>query len=92
MSHTIVSFKTYLVTFSILMALLGTTVGIAYVDLGEFNLAVAMTIAVGKAALIILFFMHVRYTPKLTWVFAGAGFFWLAFLLVLAMCDYATRS
>ena len=50
-----------------------------------------MAIAVAKAVLIILFFMHIRYGRKLTWVFAGAGFFWLAILLVLAMTDYATR-
>ena len=92
MSHTVVSLKTYTVTFLLLMALLGSTVGVAYVDLGELNLAAAMTIAIGKAVLIILFFMHVRYGQKLTWVFAGAGFFWLAILLVLAMSDYATRS
>ena len=53
--------------------------------------AAAMVIAIAKAVLIILFFMHIRYGPKLTWVFAGAGFFWLTILLVLAMCDYATR-
>lgn len=92
MSHTVVPVKTYLVNFILLMILLGITIGVAYCDLGELNLTAAMMIAIGKAVLIILFFMHVRYGRKLTWVFAGAGFFWLAILLVLAMSDYATRS
>jgi cytochrome c oxidase subunit 4 len=92
MSHHIVSLKTYTVTFLALLALLGLTVGVAYLDLGKLNLAAAMAIATGKAVLIISFFMHVRYGQKLTWVFAGAGFFWLAIMLALAMTDYATRS
>jgi len=91
MSHTIVPTKTYLAIFGALMALLGVTVAVAYVDLGEFNLAAAMTISVVKAALIVTFFMHLRYGQKLTWVFAGAGFFWLAIMLALVMCDYTTR-
>jgi cytochrome c oxidase subunit 4 len=91
MSHTVVSLKTYVATFVSLMVLLIVTVLVAYVDLGELNLAAAMAIAVIKAVLIILFFMHIRYGRKLTWVFAGAGFFWLAIMLIFAMCDYATR-
>ena len=91
MSHTIVSLKTYVATYVSLMVLLVITVVVAYVDLGELNLAAAMAIAVLKAVLIILFFMHIRYGRKLTWVFAGAGFFWLAIMLIFAMCDYVTR-
>lgn len=91
MSQPIVSTKVYLTVFVSLMVLLAVTVGLAYVDLGELNLAAAMIIAVAKAALIVTFFMHLRYGAKLTWVFAGAGFFWLAIMLVLAMTDYATR-
>jgi cytochrome c oxidase subunit 4 len=91
MSNTIVPTKTYLAIFVALMVLLGLTVGLAYVDLGKLNLAVAMGIAVAKAALIVSFFMHLRYGQRLTWVFAGAGFFWLAIMLALTMGDYATR-
>jgi len=91
MSNTVVPTKTYLAIFVALMALLAITVGVAYVDLGGLNLAVAMGIAIAKAALIVSFFMHLRYGRKLTWVFAGAGFFWLAIMLVLTMGDYATR-
>jgi len=91
MSYSIVPTRIYLTVFVALMALLGLTLAVAYVDLGEFNLAAAMTIAVAKAALIVTFFMHLRHGRKLTWVFAGAGFFWLAIMLVLVMTDYATR-
>jgi cytochrome c oxidase subunit 4 len=91
MSSPVVPLKTYLITFLALMLLLVATVAVAYVDLGQLNLAAAMAIAVGKAVLIILFFMHVRYGRNLTWVFAAAGFFWLAILLTMAMSDYASR-
>ena len=91
MSNTVVPTKTYLAIFVALMVLLGITIGVAYVDLGKLNLAVAMGIAIAKAALIVWFFMHLRYGQRLTWVFAGAGFFWLAIMLVLTMGDYATR-
>jgi len=91
MSNTVVPTKTYLAIFVALMVLLAITVGVAYVDLGELNLAVAMGIAIAKAALIVSFFMHLRYGRRLTWAFAGAGFFWLAIMLVLTMGDYATR-
>ena len=60
MSVHIVPVKTYAITFLALMALLGLTVGVAYLDLGRFNLPAAMTIAIGKAVLIVLIFMHVQ--------------------------------
>ena len=91
-SHTIVPIKTYVVIFLILMALLGFTVGVAFLDLGRFNLAAAMTIAIVKAVLIVMFFMHVKYASRLTWVFAAAGFFWLAIMLIFTMTDYASRG
>ena len=87
----IVSIKTYCITFALLMVLLAVTIGVAYVDLGKFNMVVAMTVAIVKAVLIISVFMHVRYGQKLIWVFAGAGFFWLSILLFLTMNDYLTR-
>jgi cytochrome c oxidase subunit 4 len=91
-SHTILSTKTYLVIFLLLMALLGFTVGVAFLDLGKFNLPAAMAIAVVKAVLIVMFFMHVKYASRLTWVFAAAGFFWLAIMLIFTMTDYASRG
>ncbi len=91
MSHTIVPVRTYVVIFVALMALLGVTVGAAFVDLGPLNLVAAMGIAIVKGALIVMFFMHVRQASRLTWIFAVAGFFWLAIMLVLTMTDYLTR-
>jgi cytochrome c oxidase subunit IV len=91
MSHAVVSIKTYLVVFLVLMALLSATVAVAYIDLDVWNLPVAMGISIIKGGLIVLFFMHVRYGSNLAKVFAGAGFFWLLILLSLAMSDYATR-
>jgi cytochrome c oxidase subunit 4 len=56
------------------------------------SIAIALTIAVMKGLLIIMYFMHVRYGPKLTWAFAGAGFLWLAIMFMLTFADYLTRN
>src|SRR5207253_143935 len=92
---------TYWVIYVALMVLLaltiiGATVDFAQWRLGSFslhflNLTVAMAIAVVKALLVILFFMHVRQSSRIVWFFAGAAFIWLGILLVLTMNDYATR-
>jgi len=74
------------------MVLLAVTVGIAYIHLGELNVIAAMTIAVTKAVLIILYFMHVRYSSRLSWVWVGAGFFWLIIMFTLTFSDYFTRD
>jgi cytochrome c oxidase subunit 4 len=81
----------YFSTFVALMLLLVITVAAAYIDLGRFNLPIALSISVTKTLLIILFFMHVREGTRLTWTVAAVGFFWLMILLCLAMTDYATR-
>lgn len=83
---------TYLINGVALLGLLALTIGAAYVNLGPFNTAVAMLISLAKGALILLFFMHVRYNKPIMWVFAGAGFFWLGIMLVLALSDYLTRG
>jgi cytochrome c oxidase subunit 4 len=67
-------------------------VGVAFVDLGPMNAVVAMTIAVFKATLVVLFFMHVKYSTRLTWVVVVASVFWLLILLALTLADYASRS
>jgi cytochrome c oxidase subunit 4 len=74
------------------MVLTGVTVGVAYVDLGPFNTLVALVIAFTKMMLVVLYFMHVRYSSRLTWAVVGAGFFWLALLLLLTLSDYVTRG
>jgi cytochrome c oxidase subunit IV len=82
----------YLVIIFTLMALTCATWAIAFVDLGIWNPVVALTIAVIKAVLVILFFMHVRYSSKLTKVTVAAGFFWLLILITLSLLDYISRS
>jgi cytochrome c oxidase subunit 4 len=78
--------------FAALMVLLGATVAIAYIHLGKLNIVAAVTIAFIKATLIILYFMHVRYSSRLLWIFVGAGFFWLGILFALSFSDYLTRG
>jgi len=82
----------YVVIVSILATLTCATWAIAFVNLGIFNPVVALTIACIKAVLVILFFMHVRYSSKLTMVTVGAGFFWLLILITLSLTDYLSRS
>ncbi len=82
----------YLKIFGWLLALLALTWGLAYVDLGSWNLGIALAISIAKALLILLFFMHVKYSSRLVQLVACAGFFWLMILLFLAMSDYRSRG
>lgn len=86
------SARSYLLTGIALLGFLALTIAAAYANLGPLNTIVAMVISLAKGALIILFFMHLRYSKPLLWVFAGAGFFWLGIMLILAMSDYVTRG
>ncbi len=94
MSEHIVSKKLYYLIFAALMGLTFLTVVAANFDLGseKINTVVALTIAVTKAVLVLLFFMHVRHSSRLTWVVIAAGFFWLGIMIVLMMGDYLTRG
>lgn len=87
-----VSRRVYFIVGFALLVLFLLTVGAAYVDLGAFNIVVAMAIATFKAILVVLYFMHVRYSSRVTWVFVSASFFWLVILLALTLSDYATRG
>jgi cytochrome c oxidase subunit 4 len=88
----VVPVSTYLVIYGCLMGLLLLTVGAALIDLGPFQFATAMAIAVMKAVLIVLVFMHVRYSDRLTWIFSGASFLWLFLLIAFTLGDYLTRG
>lgn len=68
------------------------TVLVAKFDLGPLNNVVMLTIACAKALLVVLFFMHVRWSSRLTWVIAGSGFFWLLIMFGLTLSDYLTRG
>ncbi len=83
--------KTYYKIGIILFILMSMTIAVAYIDLGKFNIYIALTIAVIKALLVVMYFMHVKYNTKLTWIFAGAGFLWLIIMFALTMSDYVTR-
>jgi cytochrome c oxidase subunit IV len=75
-----------------LLVCTGLTVAAAFVDLGPFNIVVALVIATFKATLVVLFFMHVKYThEKLTGLVVVSAIFWLFLLLALSMADYTTR-
>jgi cytochrome c oxidase subunit 4 len=86
-----ISPRIYVAVFAALATLTLLTTGVAYIDLGVFNPVVALTIAVVKAALVVLFFMHVWFRGKLTWVFIGAGVLWLTFLIAFTLSDAVTR-
>jgi cytochrome c oxidase subunit 4 len=84
--------STYLTIFGGLMILTGVTVGVAFVNLGAMNLPVALAIAVTKATLVALFFMHVKYSSRLTKLVVGMAFFFLFTLFTLTMTDYMSRG
>jgi cytochrome c oxidase subunit 4 len=89
--HTVPA-KLYVTIWAILMALTLTTVLVSFVDIGPFNVVVALVIATIKGTLVVLFFMHLRYSPKLTMATMIAAIFWLFLLLSLTMTDYLTRA
>jgi cytochrome c oxidase subunit 4 len=92
MSGHIVSTRVYYAIFLVLMVLTAVTVAVAFFDLRFMNTVVALTIAVTKATLVVLFFMHVRWATRLTWVVIGSGFVWLAIMIALTMSDYLSRG
>jgi len=84
--------RTYLLIFVALLVLVGVTVGVALLDLGPFGPIVALLIAGLKAGLIMIYFMHLRKTTKVAWVFTALGLMWLFIMLGLTMADYLTRG
>ncbi|BCS31144.1 hypothetical protein TBR22_A03440 [Luteitalea sp. TBR-22] len=78
--------------FAALMVLTVVTVLVSRVNLGYFNLPVAMAVAVTKALLVVLIFMEVKYSPKLVQVTAAAGFLFLGILVFYTMTDYLSRN
>jgi cytochrome c oxidase subunit IV len=82
----------YYMVFLALMIGTGLTVAAAFVDMGALNNVVMLVIACVKATLVILFFMHVRWGTRLTWVTVASGVFWLLILFGLTMTDYMSRG
>src|SRR6267154_2638816 len=92
MSEHIVPTKVYYLIFGILMLCTYLTAQIAFFDLGSLNVVAALVIAVFKALLVILFFMHVKYSTPLTWAVVVGSVLWLGILLAMTMGDYLTRA
>jgi cytochrome c oxidase subunit 4 len=82
----------YYAVFLALLAGTGLTVAVAFVDMGVMNNVIMLAISMTKASLVILFFMHVRWSTRLTWVVVASGFLWLLILFGMTMTDYLTRT
>jgi cytochrome c oxidase subunit IV len=90
--HTVVSPKLYGLIFGLLILCTGLTVGASYLEMGIFNPIVALAIAVFKAVIVVLFFMHVKYSSKLTKLTVAAGFFTFIVLITMTLTDYMSRA
>jgi cytochrome c oxidase subunit 4 len=90
--HHVVPTKIYYAIFATLMVLTAVTVGVAYIDLGAMNAVVALAIACFKAVIVVLFFMHVKYSTRLIKLTVVAGLYWMGILFALTFSDYLTRA
>jgi cytochrome c oxidase subunit 4 len=90
--HHIVPPTVYITILAILLVMTGVTVGASYIDMGVFNPIVAIAIGVFKATLVVLFFMHVKYSTKLTKLTVGAGIFTFLALIGMTLADYISRA
>src|SRR5262245_58666907 len=86
------SLKMYFLVYALLIAGLALTVAVAYLHLGGATIAITLLIAFAKAALVVIYFMHVRDSPALNWIAIAAGLVWLSILLSFVLLDYGTRS
>ncbi len=92
MKAQLISRKLYLVVWIILLLLLLLNWGLAQFKLGTFNVVATLAIAGAQMLLSILYFMHVRYSPSVLWIFVAAGFIWLIIMFDLTLSDYLTRG
>ena len=86
------SIRTYLLVFVALLVLTAITVVVAFQDFGAWNDVVALAIAVLKATLVVLFFMHVYQSSRVTKIVVVSGLLWLALLIGLTLSDYLSRG
>jgi cytochrome c oxidase subunit 4 len=92
MKQHISSIQTNVAVFGALLILLFATLGASYLPLGSLHFPTAMAIAAAKAVLIVVYFMHVKYSHRLTAVISVASFLWLAIMIALTLTDYLSRS
>jgi cytochrome c oxidase subunit 4 len=88
----IVGPMTYLIIFFALLVFTALTIGASYLELGPWNPVIALAIAVTKATLVVLFFMHIKYSSKLMKLTVGAGLFTFLILVGMSLSDYFTRA
>jgi cytochrome c oxidase subunit 4 len=91
MTAHIPSVKALVGVWAALICLTWTTVGISYIELGEWNVVVALLIAVIKASLVAWIFMGVRFSAPMTRLFCIAGLVWLMIMIIITSGDYQTR-
>jgi cytochrome c oxidase subunit 4 len=91
-THHVVQPRIYYAVFATLLVLTGVTVGVAYLDLGPMNTVAAIVIACFKAMIVVLYFMHVKYSSRLIKLTVVAGLYWIGILLALTLSDYLTRG
>jgi cytochrome c oxidase subunit IV len=84
--------KIFILTWLALVVLHFTILGSAYLRLGSANTPIIVVLAVVQMMLVLFYFMEVRYSTKIVWIFAAAGFFWLAIQWTLTMSDYLMRQ
>jgi cytochrome c oxidase subunit 4 len=92
MNAHVVPVRTYFAIFATLLVLTGVTTAVAFLDLRAFSVAVALAIAIVKATLVVLYFMHMRYSSRLVPLAFVAAIFWFILLVVLTLADYETRG
>ena len=90
--HHVVPTRIYYAIFAGLMLLTSITVAIAYIDLGPWNTVAAVVIACFKAMIVVLYFMHVKYSTRLIKLTVIAGLYWMGIIFALTLGDYLTRA
>ena len=88
----VVPLSIYFAVLAALMVGTAVTVWIAFIDLGPFNTVVALAIAITKATLVVLYFMHVRYSTPLTWLAISGGLLWLLIMVAFTLVDFHARG
>lgn len=89
--HPITQPRVYFLVFAGLMVLTALTVGASFLELQN-HIAVGLVFGAAKAILVILFFMHLIHSSRLTWMVVASGLFWMGIMLALTLADYSTRD
>jgi cytochrome c oxidase subunit IV len=86
------AYRSYIIVWMLLLILTGVTLGVSYIHLGLWNVAAALSIASLKAALVALYFMHLRSEKRLVWAFATIPLFFLALIILGTLADTMFRN